>query len=240
MPVDWVILCNSQSVTAKAFSNCASEQNWKLSNTDFCKWWRNFPCNLYCSSSAPFGSSDHSLVKANISLAIMRASTQHCKIWLIAQIKWQELPRTLSQMDWAAICTASDIDSAEEYFHKSRLSHEPGFSKPICGDTIHSLVHGVLNAMVRQLSSSSLISHCGKLTWLWATVKLTRSTCLHLCIHQKKHGLDDLKAELSFQSPSSQAWWRLIKSVSGVCSPLSPHQGLCPRQGVISQFGVCL
>ena len=60
--------------------------------------------------------------------------------------------------------------------------------------------------------------------WLWTQTRT--ATCQRV----RKHHLSNLKNEISNLSPSSKTWWRLVKSVSGVCAslpslPMEPHEG---------------
>ena len=60
----------------------------------------NVPENICCSSSGPIGSSDHMLVKVDISLAIIREPPQHRRVWHFIQADWQGLQAAIKLRDW--------------------------------------------------------------------------------------------------------------------------------------------
>ena len=59
-----------------------------------------------------------------------------------------------------------------------------------------------------------------------------RNKCVSTLRRARKQHLSNLKSEPSKLSPSSKSWWRLIKSVSGVCSPPSP---LLPQMATLAE-----
>ena len=59
----------------------------------------NFPENICCSSSAPIGSSDHVLIKVDISLAIIREPPHRCRVWHFTQANWQGLQAAIKLLD---------------------------------------------------------------------------------------------------------------------------------------------
>ena len=82
----------------------------------------NFPENICCSSSAPIGSSDHVLVKVNISLAVIRDQHQRRQVWHFTQAYWQGLQAAIKLLDWSPIATFSNINSSWEFFQRNLLS----------------------------------------------------------------------------------------------------------------------
>ncbi len=84
--------------------------------------WTNFSENICCSSSAPIDSSDHVLVKVNISLALIREPPQHCRVWHFTQTYWQGLQAAIKLLDWSPIATFSNINSSWEFFQRNLLS----------------------------------------------------------------------------------------------------------------------
>ena len=60
----------------------------------------NFPENICCSSSTPISSSDHVLVKVNISLAVIREPPGPCRrVWHFTQTDWQGLQEAIKLLD---------------------------------------------------------------------------------------------------------------------------------------------
>ena len=82
----------------------------------------NFPENIFCSSSAPIGSSDHVLVKVDISLAVIRELSQHRRVCHFAQADWQGLQAAIKILDWSPIATFSNINSSWEFFQRNLFS----------------------------------------------------------------------------------------------------------------------
>ena len=82
----------------------------------------NFPINICCSSSAPIGSSDHILVKVDISLAVIREPPQCRQDWHFTQADWQGLQAAITLRDWSPISTFSGINSSWEFFQRNLLS----------------------------------------------------------------------------------------------------------------------
>ncbi len=82
----------------------------------------NFPDNICCSSSAPIGSSDHTLVKVDISLAVISEPPQCRRVWHFTQADWQGLQSTIKLLDWSPIATFSKINSSWEFFQRNLLS----------------------------------------------------------------------------------------------------------------------
>ena len=68
-----------------------------------------FPENICCSSSAPIGSSDHVVVKVDISLVVIREPPQRHRVWHFTQADWQGLQADIKLLDWSPI---SNFDSS--------------------------------------------------------------------------------------------------------------------------------
>ncbi len=79
------------------------------------------PGNI-CSSSAPIVSSDHMLVKVDISLAVIREPPQRRRVWHFTQAEWQGLQAAIKHLDWSPVSTFSDINSSWEFFQRNLLS----------------------------------------------------------------------------------------------------------------------
>ena len=110
----------------------------------------NFPQNVCCSSSAPIGSSDHMLVKVNISLAVIR-EPQRRQVWHFTQAGWQGLQAAIKPLDWSPIYSFSDINSSEEFFQRHLLSCTDLSPLIFSCLTLH-LTHGTQKLVERQLS----------------------------------------------------------------------------------------
>ena len=82
----------------------------------------NFPENICCSSSATIGSSDHVLVKVDISLAVIREPPQRHRVWHFNQADRQGLQAALKLLDWSPIAIFSNINSSWEFFQRNLLS----------------------------------------------------------------------------------------------------------------------
>ena len=85
--------------------------------------------------------------------------------------------------------------------------------------------HGILNYVVRELLWSNIPSLLGKQSWSkpisnHSTQPITRAC--PLSGEPENNICRTTKHELSNLSPSSNTWWCLVKSVSGVCSPSIP------------------
>ena len=83
----------------------------------------NSPENICCSSSAPIGSSDHVLVKVDISRAVIREPPHRHRVWHFTQADWQGLQAAIKLIDWSPIATFSNINSSWEFFQRNLLSH---------------------------------------------------------------------------------------------------------------------
>ena len=81
----------------------------------------NFPENI-CSTPAPISSSDHVLVKVDISLAVIREPPQRRRVWHFTQADWQGLQAVIKLLDWSPIATFSNINSSWEFFQRNLLS----------------------------------------------------------------------------------------------------------------------
>ena len=112
--------CDSMGLTRSVNFPTQISPNGKSSLLDLVM--TKFPTNVSCSSSAPIGSSDHVLVRGNISLAIFRELPQPRRVWHFIQAGWQGLQAAISLQDWSPISTAPDINSAWELFHRNLLS----------------------------------------------------------------------------------------------------------------------
>ena len=82
----------------------------------------NFPENTCCSSSVPISSSDHMLVKVDISLAVIREPPQCRRVWHFTQADWQGLQAAIKLLHWSPIATFSNITSSREFFQRNLLS----------------------------------------------------------------------------------------------------------------------
>ena len=69
----------------------------------------NFPANVSCSSSATIGSSDHVLVKVNISMTILKEQHQHGRVLQFTEENWKA---AITLQNWSPISTTPDIISA--------------------------------------------------------------------------------------------------------------------------------
>ena len=184
----------------------------------------NFPENICHSSSAPIGSTDHMLVKVDISLAVIREPPQHRQVWHFTQADWQRLQAAIKLPDWSPISTFSDINSSWKFFQRNLLS----------------LTHRFIPSSLQLSNPSScpwFTEACGKAAVLkqlaftsWkanltegnlSSFHKAQNKCVSPLRRARKH-LSNLKSELSNLSPSSKSGWCLVKSVSGVCSPSIP------------------
>ena len=129
---------------------------WKVMTT--------FPTNVPCSSSATVGSSDHVLGKFSISLAIVREQPQHWQVWQFTQATWLGLQAAIILQNWSPISTASDINSAWEFFHRNLLSlmHRLIPSHLIFSYLTHPPTLGTPNPVVRQVPYNNLHSLPGR------------------------------------------------------------------------------
>ena len=82
----------------------------------------NFPENICCTSSAPIGSSDHMLVKVDISLAIIREPPQCRRVWHFTSADWEGPQAAIELLDSSPISISSDINSSWEFFHRNLFS----------------------------------------------------------------------------------------------------------------------
>ena len=82
----------------------------------------NFPDNICFSSSAPIGSSDHVLVKVDISLAVIREPPHRRRVWHFTRAEWQGLQAAIKLIDSSPIATFSNINSSWEFFQRNLLS----------------------------------------------------------------------------------------------------------------------
>ena len=82
----------------------------------------NFPENICCFSSAPIGSSDHVLVKVDISLAVIRETPQRRRVWHFTQADRQGFQAAINLLDSSPIATFSNINSSWEFFQRNLLS----------------------------------------------------------------------------------------------------------------------
>ena len=170
----------------------------------------NFPENICCSSSAPIGSSDHVLVKVDISLAIIGETPHRRQVWHFTQADWQGLQAAIKLKDWSPITTFSNINSSWEFFQElSSPSSRPWFTEA-CGEAV----------VLKQLAFASWKANPteGNLS----SFHKARNKCVSTLRRARIQHLSKLKSELSNLSPSSKSSWRLIKSVSGVCFSLHP------------------
>jgi len=71
----------------------------------------NLPAHVSWSSSTLFGSSDHVLVRVNMSPAILRELRHRHQVGQFTQVDWQGLQTAISLQDWSSILAAPDINS---------------------------------------------------------------------------------------------------------------------------------
>ena len=71
----------------------------------------NLPAHVSWSSSTLFGSSDHVLVRVNMSPAILRELRHRHQVGQFTQVDWQGLQAAISLQDWSSILAAPDINS---------------------------------------------------------------------------------------------------------------------------------
>ena len=110
----------------------------------------NFPENICCSSSTPIGSSDHMLVKVDISLAVIREPPQCRRDWHFTQADGQGLQVAMKLLDSSPFSTLTDINSSWEFFQRNFLSHADSSHHVFCYPIIPP-VHGTLKLVVRLL-----------------------------------------------------------------------------------------
>ena len=103
----------------------------------------NYPENICCSSSAPFGCSNHILVKVDISLAVIREPPQRRRVWHFTQADWQGLQAAIKLLDWSPISTSSTINSSWEFFQRNLLSlmHRFILSSSVVQPFLPAMVH---------------------------------------------------------------------------------------------------
>ena len=73
-------------------------------------------------TEGPIGSSDHMLVKVDISLAVIREPPQCRRVWNFTQADWKGLQAAIKLRDWSPITTLSNITSSWEFFQRNLLS----------------------------------------------------------------------------------------------------------------------
>ena len=69
----------------------------------------HFPENICFPSSTPIGSSNHMLIKVDISLAVIREPPHRCRVWHFSQPDRQGLQAAIKLQDWSPIATFSNI-----------------------------------------------------------------------------------------------------------------------------------
>ena len=184
----------------------------------------NFLENI-CSSCAPIGSSDHMLVKVDISLDVIGEPLQCHRVWHFTQANWQGLQAAIILLDQSPFSTFSDINSSWEFFQRNLLSlrhrfipshlqlsnssFRPWYNEA-CGEAV----------VLKQLAFASWKANPTESNL--SSFHKARNKCVSTLRRARTQHLSNLKSELSNLSPSSKSWWRLIKSVSGVCSPSIP------------------
>ena len=113
----------------------------------------NFPENVCCSSSAPFCSSYHMLVKMDISLDVLREPPQRCQVWHFTQADWQRPQAAIKLLDWSPITTSSDINSPWEFFQRNLHTLScTDLSPLVFSCPTHPPALGLLKLVARQLS----------------------------------------------------------------------------------------
>ena len=169
----------------------------------------NFPDNICCSSSAPIGSSDHVLVKVDISLAVIREPPHHHRVWHFTQADWRCLQAAIKLIDWSPIATFSNINSSWEFFQRNLLSLMPRFipsrrqlsypsSRPLfteaCGEAVG----------LKQLAFASWKANPtdGNLS----SFHKAQNKCVSTLRRARKQHLPNLKSEISNLSPFSKSW----------------------------------
>ena len=120
--------CDSLALTQSVNFQTRISTNGTPSLLDFIL--TNFQENVCFSSSAPIGSSDHVLVKVDISLVVIREPPQCCWVWHFTQTDWQGLQAAIKLLDWSPISALSDINSSWEFFQRNLLSLMHRFIPP--------------------------------------------------------------------------------------------------------------
>ena len=108
----------------------------------------NIPENICCSSSAPIGSSDHVLVKVDISLAVIREPPQCCRVCHFTQADWQGLQAAINLPSLLSPTSTYPGNSFKETCYPSCTDLSPlVFSCPTLPPAL-----GLLKLVARQLS----------------------------------------------------------------------------------------
>ena len=138
--------CDSMGLTQSVNFRTRISPNGKSSLLDLVM--TNFPANVSYSSSAPIGSSEHMLVRVNISLAILRELPQCQWVWHFTQADWQGLQAAICFQAWSPIATAPDVNSAWELFHIKCSS--------LCIDLSHLVFSSQPTPLVRSPNSANV------------------------------------------------------------------------------------